>query len=285
MKILFATDGSLGAQNARDFLDGLPFAPGTELLVVSVMPGSPSEHETPPADQLDEDRSWADLAAYRLARAGLSTDSLSVRGHAAEQICRLAEEKAVDLVVVGSRGSSSLSRFILGSVSEQVVKHAVAPVLIVKKVARPIEKVMIGVDGSKDSNRAVAFLGSFPFPPETSVDAVHVIQVRPIVCGTAEGYYETSEVSKSIEILRGAAEQEGKELLKKASEVLERSYRVETLITEGAPASALVDLAGTGGADVLVVGSRGITSFERFLMGSVSAQAAVHAPCSVLVVR
>jgi nucleotide-binding universal stress UspA family protein len=284
MKILFATDGSMGAQSARDFLEGLLFAPGTELLVVSVMPGLRSEDGAAP-DQPEEERSWADLAAYRLARAGLSTDSLLVRGHAAEQICRLAEEKAVDLVVVGSRGCSSLSRFILGSVSEQVVKHVAAPVLIVKKVARPIEKVMIGVDGSKDSNRAVAFLGSFPLPPETSVDAVHVIQIRPPVCGTAEGYYETAEVSKAMESLRAAAEQEGKEVLQKASEVLERSYRVETFITEGAPASALVDLAGSRGSDVLVVGSRGRTGFERFLMGSVSTQAAVHAPCSVLVVR
>ncbi len=244
MKILFATDGSLGAQNARDFLDCLPFAPGTELLVVSVVPDSQSEDETSPAAEVGDQRSWADLAAYRLARAGLSTDSLLVRGHAAEQICRLAEERAVDLVVVGSRGRSSLSRFILGSVSGQVVKHAATSVLIVKKAVRPIEKVMIGVDGSEDSNRAVAFLGSFPLPLETSVDAVHVIQVRPFFCSTAEGYSETSEIGKAMESLRAAAEQEGKEVLKKASEVLERSYRVETFITEGAPASTLVDLAG-----------------------------------------
>ena len=244
MKILFATDGSLGAQNARDFLDRLPFAPGTELLVVSVVPDSQSEGETSPADEVGDQRSWADLAAYRLARAGLSTDSLLVRGHPAEQICRLAEERAVDLVVVGSRGRSSLSRFILGSVSGQVVKHAATSVLIVKKAVRPIEKVMIGVDGSEDSNRTVAFLGSFPLPLETSVDAVHVIQVRPFFCSTAEGYSETSEIGKAMESLRAAAEQEGKEVLKKASEVLERSYRVETFITEGAPASTLVDLAG-----------------------------------------
>ncbi|MEE9264164.1 MAG: universal stress protein, partial [Vicinamibacteria bacterium] len=189
--------GSMGAQNARDFLDRLAFAPGTELLVVSVVPDSQSEDETSPADEVGDQRSWADLAAYRLARAGLSTDSLLVRGHAAEQICRLAEERAVDLVVVGSRGRSSLSRFILGSVSGQVVKHAATSVLIVKKAVRPIEKVMIGVDGSEDSNRAVAFLGSFPLPLETSVDAVHVIQVRPFFCSTAEGYSETSEIGKA----------------------------------------------------------------------------------------
>jgi nucleotide-binding universal stress UspA family protein len=286
MRILFATDGSIGAQNARDFLGSLPLTPGTELLVVSIVPCSRTEEVNPAStEETEQRRSWADLAAYRLARAGLSTDSLLVEGHPAEQICRLAEQKAVDLVVMGSRGRAALARFLLGSVSYQVLKHAPASVLLVKRAFRPIEKAMIGVDGSADSDRAVAFLRTFPLPPEVSVEAVHVIQVRPPFCSTSEGYSETAEMSRATESLRVAAEAEGKRVLVSAAEALEGSYRVETLISEGPAANTLVDLVGSRGSDLLVVGSRGLTGVDRFLMGSVSTQVAVHAPCSVLVVR
>ncbi len=230
-------------------------------------------------------REAVERSAYQLAKAGVATECLVVGGHPADVICRIAEEKEIDLVVLGSRGRSTLARFFLGSVSQRAAKHASGPVLIVKPPAEPIEEVLVGVDGSEDSKLAVEFLKKFPLPHETRVTAVHVVHVPSPAFGDARGYYETAELGGELERLRTAAEVEGKKVLEEASESLRDSYKVETLVTAGPPARRLIELAGDRGANLVVVGCRGLTGVERFLMGSVSLQVCHHAPCSVLVVR
>jgi len=74
--------------------------------------------------------------AVRVARATLDLPAdrvteLIVVGHPAETICRIAEEGAYELIVMGSRGLSEVSGFFLGSVSDKVSHHAPCPVLIV----------------------------------------------------------------------------------------------------------------------------------------------------------
>ncbi|WP_328908378.1 universal stress protein [Streptomyces sp. NBC_00234] len=58
---------------------------------------------------------------------------------------------------------------------------------------------------------------------------------------------------------------------------------VHESLVRGNPAQALVDAAE--GADMLVVGSRGRGGFRRALLGSVSQQAALHAPCPTVIIR
>ena len=53
-------------------------------------------------------------------------------GHPASEIVRVAEEDGCDLIVLGSKGLSSIKAFLLGSVADTVVHHAHCPVLIVK---------------------------------------------------------------------------------------------------------------------------------------------------------
>jgi nucleotide-binding universal stress UspA family protein len=289
VKILFATDSSPEADKAKELLGSLPLAPGSELIVMSVAPqgeSSPSEvdKEAPP-EELGAAQETADGAAYYLAKAGVSTECMVTCGHPADRICQAAEEKGADLVVVGSRGRSSLARFFLGSVSENVAKHAPGHVLIVKPPAESIERVLIGVDGSEDSRRAVAFFKRFPLPRDVTVYIVHVVHVPSPAFGDHKGYYETAELGGELERLRSAAEVDGKKILEEAAESIRSTLRVETLVTAGSPARRLVDLAGEMEVDLLVVGNRGLSKVERFLMGSVSLQVCLHAPCSVLIVR
>jgi nucleotide-binding universal stress UspA family protein len=236
-------------------------------------------------DEFREAREVVERSAYRLAKAGIATECLVVGGHPADVICRIAEEKEIDLVVLGCRGRSALVRFFLGSVSQRVAKHASGPTLLVKPPGEPIEDVLVGVDGSEDSKLAVEFLKKFPLPHETRVTAVHVVHVPPPAFGDARGYYETAELGGELERLRTAAEVEGKKILEEAFESLRGSYKVETVVTAGPPARRLIELARQRRANLVVVGCRGLTGVERFLMGSVSLQVCHHAPCSVLVVR
>ncbi len=63
---------------------------------------------------------------------GLKVETKKVIGNAAEQIANIANNENYDLVVIGSRGLSRAKAFLLGSVSDKVIRYAHCPVLVVK---------------------------------------------------------------------------------------------------------------------------------------------------------
>ena len=60
---------------------------------------------------------------------------------------------------------------------------------------------------------------------------------------------------------------------------------VETFARQGDAADAILDVAEEQGADLIVVGNKGMTGAKRFLLGSVPNKVSHHAPCSVLIIR
>jgi nucleotide-binding universal stress UspA family protein len=74
-----------------------------------------------------------------VSRAGppsVPMDTQVIRGEPFTDICRVAEQEKVDLIVMGSYGRTGLGRVLLGSVAERVVRYAPCPVLVVGKQAR-----------------------------------------------------------------------------------------------------------------------------------------------------
>jgi nucleotide-binding universal stress UspA family protein len=65
----------------------------------------------------------------------------------------------------------------------------------------------------------------------------------------------------------------------------EASVSVNVYAREGDPADAILDVAEELGADLIVVGNKGMTGAKRFLLGSVPNKVSHHAPCSVLIIR
>src|SRR5947207_8399321 len=107
MRILYATDGSTGALDAGHLLASLPLDTEDHLSVLTVAP------------EYEDAEGRAALAAAReiLTHCAASLTTYARRGDPAEVILRLAEDLAADLVVVGSRGLSSVARFFLGSLA------------------------------------------------------------------------------------------------------------------------------------------------------------------------
>lgn len=64
--------------------------------------------------------------------AGVEVEFVALEGHPAEKILNFAEKKDIDMIVVGSLGKTDIERFLLGSVSEKVVRNAKVPVLVVR---------------------------------------------------------------------------------------------------------------------------------------------------------
>ena len=64
-----------------------------------------------------------------------------------------------------------------------------------------------------------------------------------------------------------------------------RACDVKTHAREGDPADAILDVAEEQGADLIVVGNKGMTGAKRFLLGSVPNKVSHHAPCTVMIIR
>jgi nucleotide-binding universal stress UspA family protein len=135
-KILVAYDGSKQAESA--FLHALEMAVRfrSEILVLSVArPPEPATRVELEAviDNAKEhfEQAFVRLAAEAAAR-GVSLRSEVHVGHPAEQIVLAAERERAELIVMGRRGKTTLERWMLGSVSERVVRYAHGPVLVVQ---------------------------------------------------------------------------------------------------------------------------------------------------------
>lgn len=141
-RIVVSMDGSKPALASVRFLLRLPLPDLARITVASVVPPLPIEagHVAPGSSLLDLVRKPLEEEAARVAaaaaapieKAGFEVATLVLHGTPSHELVKLAEAKRADLAVVGSRGLTGTSRFLMGSVSEGVVKYAPCSVLVVR---------------------------------------------------------------------------------------------------------------------------------------------------------
>jgi len=135
-KILVGYDGSAAGRKAFDAALELAAKHGAELYVLSVArpPEVADDVETEAVIENSRQYHRRMLAELKssVAAKGVKTHFEVAVGHPAEQIIYDADRHGADLIVVGHRGRSNLARFLLGSVSKQVVQYAGHPVLVVR---------------------------------------------------------------------------------------------------------------------------------------------------------
>ncbi|HEV8641960.1 MAG TPA: universal stress protein [Methylomirabilota bacterium] len=136
-------------------------------------------------------------------------------------------------------------------------------------------RVLLATDGSKGALTATEWLREFPLPPDTTL-AILTVATLP----------SPPIVPETLRDLRDAvladARRIGDEALKL---VVPRWPKAEIRVSEGDPREEIVRIAEEWGADLVVVGARGLGAVKGFLLGSVSLAVVRHAPCSVLVVK
>jgi len=136
--------------------------------------------------------------------------------------------------------------------------------------------IVVGIDGSKGSGRALAFALEEARIRGAGVKAVAAWHVPASA-------YETGWVPVSVD--PSDYEKMAKETLEQSlagADVAQSGVSVTPVVKEGQAADVLVEEAR--GADLLVVGSRGLGGFKGLLLGSVSQQCAHHASCPVAIV-
>jgi len=247
----------------------------------------PTRFQVPSAVEyaLDEETiSLAKRYAEALEAAGVKarTEFRHIHsGHVARVICDTADELDAGLIVMGSRGQTDIRVFLLGSVSRKVVMHADCPVLLIKKPVPMPRRIVVGMDGSKDAKAALDFFLQMPVPPAVHFTVVTVVPTLPI---------ETSPVqvtlSEFLEQLRVPLLKKAQAVAREAVERLQRvGFAAKPAVVHGNPSHEIVKVAEGDHADLVLVGSRGLTGTSRFLMGSVSDGVIKYAPCAVLVFR
>jgi nucleotide-binding universal stress UspA family protein len=135
-------------------------------------------------------------------------------------------------------------------------------------------KILIGIEDSIFSYNAARFVAQRPWHSGTQVRLISAVEMDPM-----SGYVEL----------------EKSEVYKQASEVIDRAaailrdgdaeFEITTKIAEGNPKHVILDEAEHWNPDLIVLGSHGRSGLGRFLLGSVSQAVALHAPCSVEIVR
>jgi nucleotide-binding universal stress UspA family protein len=146
-------------------------------------------------------------------------------------------------------------------------------------------KILLATDGSTHAQAAVQMAQALPFPREEAITVLSVAYV--------EKPYMMDAHPRWLVDVRGLYEEAKEDEMKAAQHRVEvaaeqlRSggWQVKEIVRFGHPAEQVLEVVVEVGADLLIVGSRGLSTFKGWLLGSVS-QALVHAaPCSVLIVR
>lgn len=190
----------------------------------------------------------------------------------------IVASRSADLLVVGARGLGGFEELLLGSVSDQCIEYAHCPVAIIhpdtdEPPLLAVEpQIVVGIDGSLGSSRALRWAVHEAQIRSASVKAVYAWQYPPVgafVMGPAKGFEVVAH-----EIVDATTEHA-------------RRLAPEVTFTAVASFGAAVPtlLAECHGADLLVVGSKGHGGFRAALLGSTAQQCARHATCAVIVAR
>ena len=136
--ILLPTDGSPTADAAAHFAETIARAENSSIIVMTIAePAITAGIEDQDVTEVlaESKHDLAEMEAYRLRTLGIRAEPLTVTaGSAHEAILRVAEKRNVRLIVMGTHGRSALSRAILGSVADRVVRLATVPVVLVPLV-------------------------------------------------------------------------------------------------------------------------------------------------------
>ena len=185
---------------------------------------------------------------------------------------------SADLLVVGARGLGGLRSLVLGSVSQRCIRYAHCPVVVVRSEVAEASStsadhtIVVGTDGSLGSTRALRWAlreGRSRGSPVRAVFAWQYPPVHSMIMGPLNGNpVAAREIMDATRALAARCEPD---------------VPLESVDSVGATVPVLLD--ASGGADLLVVGSRGRGTLHGALVGSVAHQCIMGAPCPVVVVQ
>jgi nucleotide-binding universal stress UspA family protein len=141
-------------------------------------------------------------------------------------------------------------------------------------------KVLLAVDGSPASDVVIGIVARRPWPPDTEVKVLSVAHPFPFVPEPVGMGIHFDSLAQERKRATGFVSAAVSKLGEDAPHL-----RTTSEVAEGSPAKGIIDVAARWRADLIMLGSKGRGAVASFLMGSVSFNVVLHAPCSVEVAR
>jgi nucleotide-binding universal stress UspA family protein len=265
MRFVIGTDGSVGARTAVEFLGALPLSNADHVTVLTVpvysFMGTAILPERPDLLRdrgLDAAHAVAESARQRLAAHGVPVRVVVRSGPVADELQLTALEDAADVVVIGSRGLGAIAGTILGSVARALARHASISVLVVRERRGVPTRVVAAIDGSQEAWDAVKLVARFPLPGAAPITLL--------------------QLPSASDACRWAVSDEARALL--------ATHPIDARSIEGDHAAdQILSAARAVDADLIVLGSRGMTAGSGVLGASLADQVLSQAHCAVLVAK
>ena len=287
MRILLAVDSLDVANIAVRHFRLRPWPPRSRVEVLCVI----DQVDLNNVPQLIEDlteraEELAHYTAAKIEELGISSLATVLSGNPKDVIVDHAAETGADFILLGAHEEIGRRRFLLGSVAQAVLRVAPCSVEVLRAPAsegpdvRP-PRVLLAVDGSECSLLAAHSIAGRPWPADTEVRIFSVVEP-----GTS--LFHVPFPPGAEEELRTRAMERTQKAIRDAEEIvaaagLRTSEAISVLL--GEPELTIAVEASQWEADLIVLGSHGRRGFNRLLLGSVSERVALHAGCSVEVVR
>ncbi|WP_256300602.1 universal stress protein [Haloarchaeobius salinus] len=278
-EILVPTDGSECATAAVGYAEDLARHYDAAVHVLHVVDSRTAENVPQQEERGLRAEAIVEEVTEEVEAADLEVEGAVRTGVPHRTILEYVEKNDIDLVVMGTHGRTGVERYLLGSVTEKVLRRSDVPVLTVRdtddgSVHYPFESVLIPTDGS-DAADAAADVGLDVAARYGS--EVHVVSV---VDAFSMGLDVRSQLM--TDALEDAAAEAVESIAGRADDSV---ARVEKTVGYGRPYRKLRRYVEENDIDLVVMGTHGRTGLERYLIGSVTEKIVRTSPVPVLTVR
>jgi nucleotide-binding universal stress UspA family protein len=220
-------------------------------------------------------------------QAGIRVEATLHEGDPVGEIVAAARTLPADLVVIGSHGRGGFERWVLGSVTEKVIRKSPSPALVVTPPAEPptrpadvaYKRILCPVDFSEASLAALRYALSLAQEAGARLILLHVVEWLSDLDRDLQPGLDLPE-------LRRLLEGDARERLRQAVPAEARNWCTpEEIVTGGKAYREILRLAREREAQLIVMGAHGRGPWERMLFGSTTHHVMRSATCPVLTIR
>ncbi|MDD5093610.1 MAG: universal stress protein [Dehalococcoidia bacterium] len=301
MRVILAIDGSSYSEMGIKMLKALQLPSHTEVTAMTVVPeqtflggikldmlkGGPKAGKLARKAQEQKAAELMWETVEKLQPASLKIDTQVRWGKPAEQILEAAHDLRAGLILIGAKGFAASPLSPLGDIAQRIMRYAECSVLMVKEEPSDFRRVLLATDGSTYSNEATRFLIDLPLPRSRSQIIFVVTALQSHVAAYLK--MQSLDIEANQEILaelQAAEEREAQNLLERTKkELQQKNYEALPMVLRGDPAQEILAAAERFNPDLTVIGAKGLSGIESFLLGGVAQRVAKYTRSSVLMVR
>lgn len=235
------------------------------------------------------------------------------KGDPADEIGQLALKEKIDMVITASHGKSGIKRLLIGSVTEKLMKSLHCPLLVLcnqeqyfktlNDDEKTLKKVLVGCDFSPDSKLAFEYGLSLAQEFQAELFLTHVIKPTEYIEMKSTEYLNAVPVDYDLWRTKDYIEMQKKVTEENREKINQLRIRLEKqlyfmlpedckiwctphiTLLDGEPYKEMIKYAKEQEVDLIILGIRGHTLWEKLMVGSTTDRVIRHAPCPVLAVR